>query len=77
MYSPLETRRALSRLFKHADALWTWISGLAMPGARPAEPWRASTHVWALLLVYVATLVFGLYAVAGLLEAIFPASAPA
>lgn len=68
---PLKTRRALARLPRWTQPLWTWITGTALPGEAPRWRWSAGTHVLALLFVWLATLALGVSAVSSLLSALF------
>lgn len=72
---PLETRRKLAQRFpRWTQPLWTWLTGIAMPGDRPVLRWTFGIHLGALLLVWIGTLALGAWAVAWLLEAVLGAA---
>ena len=76
---PLKIRRGLARLPKVLQPLFTYITGLEPPPEygvpKRRRPWRAATHLWSLLLVWLATLVLGVQLVSSVFQGTIPALA--
>ncbi|MFG6417218.1 hypothetical protein ACG02S_25315 [Roseateles sp. DC23W] len=69
---PLETRSKLAERFpRWTQPFWTWLTGIAMPDAKPLHRWTFGTHLGALLFAWLATLALGTWAVAALLRLVF------